>query len=106
MLGSGNLGLIYLMEEQRRITLEEIEQRHPRLIPALREHPHVGWIMVRSQASGAVVLGGSGAHHLADGRIEGDDPLARVLADLPPPPAAHRRVHARPRHPGRQLLRP
>ena len=76
VLGSGNLGLIYLMEEQRRITLEEIEQRHPRLIPALREHPHVGWIMVRSQASGAVVLGGSGAHHLADGRIEGDDPLA------------------------------
>ena len=32
VLGSGNLGLIYLMQERRRLTLEEIEQRHPRLI--------------------------------------------------------------------------
>ncbi len=52
MLGSGNLGLIYLMEEPRRLTLEEIEQRHPDLIPALREHPHVGWLMVRSASAG------------------------------------------------------
>ena len=36
VLGSGNLGLIYLMEEPRRLTLEEIEARHPRLVPALR----------------------------------------------------------------------
>ena len=48
VLGSGNLGLIYLMEEPRRLTLEEIEERHPRLLPALREHPHVGWLLVRS----------------------------------------------------------
>ena len=33
VLGSGNLGLVYLMEEPRRLTLDEIEQRHPRLIP-------------------------------------------------------------------------
>ena len=31
VLGSGNLGLIYLLEERRRLTLEEIEQRHPKL---------------------------------------------------------------------------
>ena len=36
VLGSGNLGLVYLMEEPRRLTLEEIEERHPRLLPALR----------------------------------------------------------------------
>ena len=30
VLGSGNLGLVYLMEERRRLTLEEIEARHPR----------------------------------------------------------------------------
>ena len=48
VLGSGNLGLVYLMDEPRRLTLEEIEERHPRLISALREHPHVGWILVRS----------------------------------------------------------
>ena len=29
VLGSGNLGLIYLMEEKRRLTLEEIDRRHP-----------------------------------------------------------------------------
>ena len=29
VLGSGNLGLIYLMEENRRLTLEEMEERHP-----------------------------------------------------------------------------
>ena len=29
VLGSGNLGLVYLMEEQRRLTKEEIDQRHP-----------------------------------------------------------------------------
>jgi uncharacterized membrane protein YvlD (DUF360 family) len=76
VLGSGNLGLIYLMEERRRLTLEEIEARHPRLIPALREHPHVGWLLVRSEEHGAVVLGPAGARYLADGTIEGDDPLA------------------------------
>ena len=43
MLGSGNLGLVYLMDEPRRLTLEEIEERHPQLLPALRAHPHVGW---------------------------------------------------------------
>ena len=31
VLGSGNLGLVYLMEERRRLTLEEIEERHPQL---------------------------------------------------------------------------
>jgi uncharacterized membrane protein YvlD (DUF360 family) len=76
VLGSGNLGLVYLMEEKRRLTLEELNERHPRLIPALREHPHIGWLLVRSAEHGPVALGGSGARYLADGRIEGEDPLA------------------------------
>ena len=76
VLGSGNLGLIYLMEEPRRLTLEEIEERHPSLLSALRGHPHVGWLLVRSDRDGPVVLGGAGARYLADGRIEGEDPLA------------------------------
>ena len=76
VLGSGNLGLVYLMEEQRRLTLEEIEERHPRLLPALREHPHVGWLLVRSSEDGPVVLGANGARYLADDRVDGVDPLA------------------------------
>jgi uncharacterized membrane protein YvlD (DUF360 family) len=76
VMGSGNLGLIYLMEENRRLTLEEIQERHPRLIPALCEHPHVGWVLVRSSQHGPVALGGRGAHYLVHGRVEGEDPLA------------------------------
>ena len=76
VLGSGNLGLVYLMEERRRLTLEELEKRHPQLVPALREHPHVGWLLVRSSEHGAVALGAGGVHYLQDGRVEGEDPLA------------------------------
>jgi uncharacterized membrane protein YvlD (DUF360 family) len=83
VLGSGNLGLVYLMEEQRRLTLEEIETRHPQLLPALREHPHVGWLLVRSSEHGAVALGARGVHHLADGRVEGEDPLAAFSPHAP-----------------------
>ena len=83
VLGSGNLGLVYLMEERRRLTLEEIEQRHPQLVPALREHPHVGWLLVRSSEHGAVVLGAHGAHYLTEGRIEGEDPLAPFSPTAP-----------------------
>ena len=83
VLGSGNLGLVYLMEEPRRLTLEEIQQRHPKLVPALREHPHVGWLLVRSSEHGAVALGPRGAHYLTDGRIEGEDPLAPFSPTAP-----------------------
>jgi uncharacterized membrane protein YvlD (DUF360 family) len=76
VLGSGNLGLVYLMEEPRRLTLEEIEARHPPLVPALRDHPHIGWLLVRSQAHGATVLGPRGARYLEEDRVEGEDPLA------------------------------
>ena len=83
VLGSGNLGLIYLMEEPRRLTLEEIEERHPKLLPALREHPHIDWLLVRSAEHGAVALGGEGIHYLEAGRVEGDDPLAHFSPNAP-----------------------
>ncbi len=83
VLGSGNLGLISLMEEPRRLTLEEIDERHPRLIPALRAHPHVGWLLVRSSERGPVVLGAAGAHYLAEETIEGEDPLASFAPNAP-----------------------
>jgi hypothetical protein len=83
VLGSGNLGLVYLMEEKRRLTLEELDDRHPGLVPALREHPHVGWILVRSAERGAVALGADGAHYLTEGKVEGADPLAEFSAGAP-----------------------
>ena len=81
MLASGNLGLIYLMEESRRLMLEEIEERHPDLIPALIGHPHVGFVMVHSRDHGPVVLSALGASYLAEQRIVGDDPLAPFSAN-------------------------
>ena len=83
VLGSGNLGLVYLMEEKRRLTLEELDERHPGLVRALREHPHVGWVLVRSSEHGPLALGAQGTHYLADGRVEGEDPLASFSPTAP-----------------------
>ncbi len=83
VLGSGNLGLVYLMEEPQRLTLEEIEERHPRLIPALRAEPHVGWLLVRSGQHGALALGPDGTRNLGDGSVEGTDPLANFSPNAP-----------------------
>jgi hypothetical protein len=80
VLGSGNLGLVYLMEADHRLTLEDLDERHPRLIPTLREHPHIGWLLVRSGEHGAVVLGPSGANYLDEDRVVGEDPLAAFSA--------------------------
>ncbi|GHJ42872.1 membrane protein [Catellatospora sp. TT07R-123] len=86
VVASGNLGMVYLPGERRRLTLEEIESRHPRLLTGLVTHPGVGFALVRSRAGGPVVLGRDGVHHLADGRIDGTDPLAgfgpHAAADL------------------------
>jgi hypothetical protein len=82
VLASGNLGLVYLLEHEGRMTLEEISERHPDLLPALRAHPHVGFVMVRSAAHGPVVMGPDGLRRLDDGEVEGIDPL------LPFPPGA------------------
>jgi uncharacterized membrane protein YvlD (DUF360 family) len=83
VLGSGNLGLVYLMEEPSRLSAEEIERRHPALLAALREHPHIGWLLLHSDEHGPVVLGANGTHYLAEGRVEGDDPLAAFSANAP-----------------------
>jgi uncharacterized membrane protein YvlD (DUF360 family) len=87
VLASGNLGLIYLMDAPRRLSLEEIDERHPRLLDALRKHPHIGFLLVRSRDRGAVVLGPRGTRYLADDTIVGEDPLA----PFSPGAAAHLR---------------
>ncbi len=81
VLGSGNLGLIYLMERGERLKLEQIDALHPRLLPALRRHPHIGFLMVDSDQHGPVALGAGGARYLAEDRVEGDDPLQQFSAN-------------------------
>ncbi len=83
VLGSGNLGLVYLMEEKRRLSAEEIEQRHPRLLAALGEHPHIGFLLVRSAEHGPLAMNVRGVHYLAEGRVQGEDPLAPFSANAP-----------------------
>ena len=81
VLGSGNLGLIYLMQSPRRLTLEQITERHPALLPALCEHPHIAFVLVHSAADGAVAIGAHGSQRLDDGAVTGIDPLAGFSAN-------------------------
>jgi hypothetical protein len=67
---------VYLMERPERLTREEIDERHPDLIPTLRAHPHIGFLLVRSREHGPLALGPRGERRLATGLVEGDDPLA------------------------------
>jgi len=76
VMASGCLGLISFPREPGRLSLERITALHPTLIDTLREHPGIGFLLVRSDEHGALVLGPAGANYLDEGRIEGDDPLA------------------------------
>jgi hypothetical protein len=76
VMASGCLGLVTFAREPGRVTLERLAERYPDLIPALLEHPGIGFVLVRSADRGAVVLGARGSNHLDEERIEGEDPLA------------------------------
>jgi uncharacterized membrane protein YvlD (DUF360 family) len=76
VMASGNLGLISFPREPGRLTKERIDALHPRLIPALREHPGIGFMLVRSEEEGPIVLGAAGIHYLGSDQVEGEDPLA------------------------------
>ena len=75
-MASGCLGLISFPREPGRVTLERLEQLYPRLVPALRDHPGIGFVVVRSEKHGAVALGAGGINYLDEARVAGDDPLA------------------------------
>jgi uncharacterized membrane protein YvlD (DUF360 family) len=83
VLGSGNLGLVYLMEEKRRLTAEEIRERHPGLLDALGEHPDIGFLLVRSSEHGPLAMTSRGVHYLTENRVDGVDPLAAFSPNAP-----------------------
>ena len=106
VLGSGNLGLVYLMEHRRRLSAEEIQERHPNLIPALSAHPHIGFLLMRSSKHGADRRR-LWRHPLPGDRPgRGTGPAGALLGQRRRAPAAHRRIRACRRHHGQQLLRP
>jgi uncharacterized membrane protein YvlD (DUF360 family) len=76
VMASGCLGLVSFPRLPGRVTLEELQERYPRVVPALRDHPGVGFLLVRSSEHGALALGARGVHFLDEDRVEGEDPLA------------------------------
>jgi uncharacterized membrane protein YvlD (DUF360 family) len=76
VMASGCLGHATFPREPGRVTLEQLTARHPRLLPALCEHPGIGFALVHSEEHGAVALSGRGINYLDEGRVEGEDPLA------------------------------
>lgn len=76
VMASGCLGLVSFPRLPGRVPLERIEELYPALIPALRDHPGIGFVMVRSEADGALAIGARGVHHLDSGQVDGEDPLA------------------------------
>jgi hypothetical protein len=76
VMASGCLGLITFPQEPGRVTLERIDEMCPRLIPTLAGHPGIGFVLVRSEADGAIVIGTRGIRYLDSDRVVGEDPLA------------------------------
>jgi hypothetical protein len=81
VFGSGNLGLVYVAGEPRRLTVEQLDTWFPGLVPGLVAHPGVGFVLARSADRGPVALGAAGEHRLRDGVVVGEDPLARFGPD-------------------------
>jgi len=74
---SGNLAQVYFGLGEERLTREEIDAAYPRLIDDLVAHDGVGLVLVKTATDGSVVFGANGSHRVADGRVTGEDPLAR-----------------------------
>ncbi|MET8569786.1 alkaline phosphatase family protein [Streptomyces sp. NPDC004783] len=76
VLASGNLGLVSFPDVPHRMSREEIDARHPALLPTLANHPGVGFLLVRSEEHGGLVLGARGAEIPLDRLDEEPGPLA------------------------------
>ena len=75
VLGSGNLGLIYLTQWKQRLNYEEIVMLFPDLIPGLVKHPGIGFLLVNSIANGGMIIGENGIYYLENDEIVGENPL-------------------------------
>ncbi|MFF6994837.1 phage holin family protein [Streptomyces sp. NPDC008313] len=93
VLASGNLGLVSFPDVPHRMSKEEIDRRHPALLTTLANHPGVGFVLVRSEEHGGVVLGAHGAEIPVDELAANPGPLR----DFGPGAAdAVRRTHSFP----------
>ena len=84
VMASGCLGLISFPREPGRATLERIEELYPRLMPALRSHAGIGFVLVRSERFGAMAVGGAGT---SSSTRAGSKERTRSRPSAPTPPA-------------------
>ncbi|MER5772453.1 phage holin family protein [Streptomyces sp. NPDC001985] len=75
VLASGNLALISFPDVPGRLSREQIEARHPALLSTLADHPGIGFLLVRSERHGSVVLGAGGVE-VPIAELTDDGPLA------------------------------
>jgi hypothetical protein len=77
VLGSGNLGLLYLRQPSR-LHLNEIERRWPHLVPGLASHPGVEFVAGVDEHGEPWAIGAPGRRNLLTDEVIGGDPLARL----------------------------
>jgi hypothetical protein len=77
VLGSGNLGLLFLPGPGR-LTLQGLDEAWPRLVPGLAEHPGVMFVAGTDDDGTPWAVGGNGRRNLATDEVLGDDPLASL----------------------------
>ncbi|TQJ49800.1 alkaline phosphatase family protein [Phycicoccus sp. SLBN-51] len=86
VVASGNLGAVWFPRLPGRLTLEEVHERWPRLVPGLVSRDSIGVVVAQTESRGPVAVGRAGLCVLGDGAVEGEDPLAqygpRGRADL------------------------
>jgi uncharacterized membrane protein YvlD (DUF360 family) len=75
VMASGCLGLISFPRLPGRVTRATIDTNYPALLPTLLAHPGIGFLLVRDEQRGDLVLGAGGEHQLRDGTVSGADPL-------------------------------
>jgi uncharacterized membrane protein YvlD (DUF360 family) len=75
VLGSGNLGLVYVPGPSR-LLRDELETRWPALLSGLAAHPGIAFVSVLS-SDGPVAIGPAGERDLTTGAVVGEDPLRR-----------------------------
>ena len=98
MAASGNLANIYFTEIRERVSLEGIAKMHPELMPGLVRHEGIGFIMVRSEEHGPLVISRDGVRNLETDEVEGEDPLRWYSEHTAGQPARTRLLPAHRRH--------
>ncbi|WP_327271820.1 alkaline phosphatase family protein [Streptomyces sp. NBC_01224] len=76
VLASGNLGLISFPDIEGRASREQLDRSRPALLSTLANHPGIGFLLVRSERHGSVVLGRGGTEVPVSELKDGEGPLA------------------------------